>query len=104
MAPIARIPVSVQFITQISDPTACSRATGPSAAVIDDGLSSRDIERILERRPPTAEETEALARAAREFYRQAKEIERQRRRRGLGVLAALAVVGFVAWRVWRAYR
>jgi hypothetical protein len=92
MAPIARIPVPVQFITQISDPTACSRATGPSAATIDDGLSSRDIERILERRPPTAEETEA------------KEIERQRRRRGLGVLAALAVVGFVAWRVWRAYR
>jgi hypothetical protein len=104
MAPIARIPIPVQFITQIPDPTACSRPSAAPAEIDDSVPLPADIQRILERRPPTAEETEALARAAKEFYRRAEEVERKRRRRGLGVLAALAVVGFVAWRVWRSYR
>lgn len=56
-----------------------------------------ELERILQRPPPTAEQTEALAQAAREFYRQVREREAARTRRRMAGLALGVALLAVMW-------
>jgi len=59
-----------------------------------------DINRILERRPPTEEELEQLTLASHKFYQHAMELKRQRRRRRARVCLVLGVVGGLGWCVY----
>ncbi|KAK4466090.1 hypothetical protein QBC42DRAFT_247989 [Cladorrhinum samala] len=95
--PTSSVPRQVSPTVSTTDPEADEVRLGTEMA----DLLRDDIDRILTRGPISPERTEELSIAAKEFYLQAMERKRSRRRKEWAMCAGVVMLGVVTWRLLR---